>query len=93
MNGPTGPVTTVLPQFTWNGVAGVTQYEIYIGDLAGGVLDQTVTGTTFTPSTALLSGHNYRWWVREVGAGWSNSLDFSLPLPTLNCAYAPTSAR
>ncbi len=69
LSGPTGTVTTVAPQFTWTGVTGVTQYEIYIEDLAGSVLDQTVTGTTFTPSTALLSGHNYRWWVRQVGAG------------------------
>ena len=83
LTAPSGSLNTVLPQFTWTGVAGVTKYEIYVADLAGGIQDLTITGTSWTPTTPLLSGHSYRWWVRAVGAGWSNSLDFAVALPTL----------
>src|SRR4029077_4776983 len=81
-------IGTALPGFTWSGVTGAAQYEIYVSDLtASQVQDQTVSGTTWTPSAPLLSGHNYRWWIRALNAGgsagiWSNAVDFAVALPT-----------
>jgi hypothetical protein len=82
-------VSSVVPSFTWTGPGGVTQYEIYVSDLTTGqVQDKTVAGTTWTPGTALVSGHSYRWWVRALGSGgsagaWSSSADFAVGLPSL----------
>jgi hypothetical protein len=89
--GPTAPgntVSTVVPAFTWSGVTGVAQYEIYISDLTESqVQDLTVSGIGWTPATPLVSGHSYRWWVRAVGSSgpgvWSSALDFTVALPTL----------
>ena len=89
LTAPSGTVGTVVPPFIWNGLGGVTQYEIYLSDLtASKVQDQTVTGTTWTPAAPLVSGHSYRWWVRALGSGgtaggWSKPLDFAVALPTL----------
>ena len=62
---PAGAINTVLPPFTWNGLTGASQYEVYLDDLAtSAVIDQVVSTTSWTPSAALLSGHGYRWWIR-----------------------------
>ena len=83
MSTPTGTVGTVLPTFAWNGLNGVVQYEIYIDDVTAGVIvvDQTVSATGFTPTTPLVSGHGYRWWVRAVNGVWSGATDFTVALP------------
>jgi hypothetical protein len=85
---PADTALTVIPSFTWSALTGVITYEIYVSDLATAqVQDQTVTGTSWTPGAALLSGHKYRWWVRALGSDgigvWSNSLDFTVVLPVL----------
>lgn len=89
LTGPHG-FTGVVAPFTWGPVPGVSDYEIYVSDLAVGAwADQAVTGTSWTPTKTLLSGHTYRWWVRAVGSDtWSSSLDFAVTLPAL---VAPTS--
>ena len=81
---PVLAVNNVSPQFTWNGITGVSQYEIYVTDLtAGGGVDQTVSGTAFTPTTPLVSGHSYQWWVRAPNGIWSDAAYFTVALPTL----------
>src|SRR5205807_1197171 len=73
----------------WNGVLGVAQYEVYVDDLATGrVQDQKVGVVTAWTPAPLLSGHNYRWWVRAFNSDgtagvWSNPLDFTVTLPDL----------
>ncbi len=91
LTGPAGTAGNALPTFAWNGLAGVAQYEFYLSDLVTGavVTDQNVSPTTFTPATPLVSGHNYRWWVRVVGNGWSNPTDFTVALPVLIAPVAP----
>src|SRR5207248_2840177 len=84
LTGPNGTIGTVVPAFTWNGVGGVTQYEVYVSDLTTGqVQDLTVSGTTWTPTTPLVSGHSYRWWARGNAGIWSSSMDFKVAVPTL----------
>src|SRR5207302_2024307 len=86
---PTGSVNTVTPSYTWNGVTGVAQYELYVLDLATGLwTDQNVTGTSSTPSQQLLAGHGYEWWIRGLdgaggGGSWTTGLDFTVALPQL----------
>lgn len=86
---PAGPVTTVVPAFGWNGVAGVTHYEVFVLDLTvGDWLDQVATGISWVPDKDLPSGHRYRWWVRALssdgsGGTWSDPLDFATPVPSL----------
>lgn len=88
LNSPTGSLTNVMPTFTWTGVTGVTQYEVYVNDSATGLWsDQTVTGTSWTPTSPLFAGHSYTWWVRALdsagGGVWTNGVDFNVGLPTL----------
>lgn len=84
LTSPSGQAGNAAPQFSWNSVAGVTQYEVYVTDLTvGGAVDQTVTGTSWTPSTPLPSGHRFRWWLRGADGAWTDSLDFTVGLPGL----------
>lgn len=64
---------------------GVPRYEVYLSDLTtGDAVDETTTGTSWTPTMTLTSGHRYRWWVRTLdavgfgGGVWSDALDFQV---------------
>jgi hypothetical protein len=83
--GPSGSSGT-LPTFSWNAVTGAARYDIWVNDLTTGntavLRNQDVAGTSWTPTTSLRPGDNYRWWLRAVTSGnidgaWSDSLDFS----------------
>jgi hypothetical protein len=89
---PNGAVITATPTYTWNAVAGATQYELWVTDSAqAGKVKQWVTadqagcaagtGTcSATPSTALAPGAA-TWWVLtwdSLGYGpWSAGMGFS----------------
>jgi hypothetical protein len=68
--GPSGtlPVTAIMPPFSWNPVTRADRYQIHLDDLARGqpvfLVNLDVVGTTWTPTTPLLQGHSYRWWVQ-----------------------------
>ena len=86
--GPAPTPTQIAPTFgrevlSWSSVAGAVAYEVQLKNLKSGanVALTTVSGTTFTPSEALLSGEKYRWWVRgknaqNVFSAWSGPSDF-----------------
>jgi hypothetical protein len=86
--GPAPTTTQIAPTFgqevlSWSSVAGAVAYEVQLKNLKSGanVALTTVSGTTFTPSEALLSGEKYRWWVRgknaqNVFSAWSGPSDF-----------------
>lgn len=63
-----GSLGTTMPQLEWSAVQGATRYEVWVNDLTTGAIavvrDANVTGTTFTPSTPLILGHDYLWTVR-----------------------------
>lgn len=81
---PAGTVTS-RPDFRWDTVADATVYDLWVDNRTNGeeqvIREQSLTTTTFTPSTALPAG-NYRAWVRagnSAGFGeWSSLLDFNV---------------
>lgn len=88
------------PAITWNSSAGATSYKVSIGTTPGGtdiVNQQSVTTTSFTPSTALAVNTNYYMKVVAVGSagestGCSESMFKTIPPPPTNddCANAIT---
>jgi hypothetical protein len=103
--GPTGTADPTAT-FSWNAVDGASSYEIYVSNLTTGqVIDQRVSGNSWTPSSGLASGDSYRWWVRAFDASggassWSASLTFSVSQqnttltvdnPAAGAAYRPAS--
>lgn len=81
--------TDRTPTFTWDAVAGATQYRVFLSNRTTGgdaIVDQQVSGTSFTPTSDLGFGR-YLIWVRPVGlngfeAAWSSSEDYYIG-PTL----------
>ncbi len=80
------PGTSTLnsrPTFSWNSVPGVASMQVYVQRGSAVVVNESgITGTTFTPSSALAEG-NYRWWVRPSAANgrvgtWSESGSFNV---------------
>jgi subtilisin-like proprotein convertase family protein len=69
-NGSTGAATT--PTFTWNAVAGAASYDIQVAsDPAFGTIVASatgLTGTSWTPGSALASDTVHYWRVRAVNA-------------------------
>ncbi len=58
-----------LPTFTWSSVAGAANYAISVTDKAAPTvpaISTTVSGTSFTPTTALTPGHSYTWSISAV---------------------------
>jgi hypothetical protein len=90
LTGPAGSTSSATPTFTWNAVAGADHYYIWIDDLNTGQAlgNSHVTGTSWTPGSALAQGHSYRWWVEALSSSggasaWSGSMDSSIaPLAT-----------
>lgn len=82
---PTGTTGDATPTFTWRTVDGAAWYELWVDQLDGtsGIIHETnLTGTSFTPSSALASG-DYRVWVRAISTDnetspWSLSFDFTI---------------
>ncbi|MFO0680447.1 MAG: hypothetical protein U0234_00275 [Sandaracinus sp.] len=88
---PTGDITTTTPTFTWNAVAGASDYILWVDDAAGGApLYQTTftaaasgcaggTGTcSVTPATTLAFGAG-SWYIQtNVGGLWSTPLSFNV---------------
>lgn len=75
--------TDRTPTIVWDAVTGATGYRVFINNTTTGqrgMIDQTVTATSFTPATDLSMGR-YLIWVRPIGAGgyeaaWSVSEDY-----------------
>ncbi|MEZ6131775.1 MAG: Calx-beta domain-containing protein [Planctomycetaceae bacterium] len=82
---PTGTTSDTTPTFSWQSVTGAVRYIIQVDNLTTGtqrvIREDNLTGSSFTPTTALPSG-NYRAWVQAVGSGsfgpWSRRLDFTI---------------
>jgi hypothetical protein len=77
--GPIGalPVMSTSPDFTWNAVPGADHYRLNVDDLTvkkNGVINLSLTGTMATPTTPLVQGHSYRWWVQAFDALGNASL-------------------
>lgn len=73
-NGATGVST--LPTFTWSAVAGAASYTIEAStanDFASTIFSQTVTGTSFTPASALPANTEIFWRVRANNVCGSGS--------------------
>ena len=67
--GPSGTISTRLPTFTWNGVTGVSSYEIWLTDQTTHLIVTAITsGSSWTPSQPLNLGDQYSWRVGAVGA-------------------------
>ncbi|HWY85599.1 MAG TPA: hypothetical protein VNX28_02690 [Gemmataceae bacterium] len=91
--GPSGPVITGAPTFTWNAVVGADHYDVWVDDTTTGrsavFRDQDVVGTSWSPATPLKPGDNYRWWVRAVDTSSSN---FGAWSTALNVSVTPLAA-
>ena len=93
---PSGSAAT-LPTFSWNAVAQASQYDIWVQDRnTGQVLrDQTVTGTTWVPTSPLNQGDNYSWWVRAIDrvgspGPWSATSTFAVSALARPSLIAPS---
>ncbi len=88
--GPSGPLATALPTFSWNTVTGAGSYELYIYDQTAGKVAQDLpvsnTPYTLTQAQALTIGHSYTWWIGAVvgqSTTWSSGLNISIPMTTI----------
>ena len=86
------PVATPQPAFTWTGVAWASSYTIWVNDLTSGqskaLYTTGVTGTSWTPATALKAGDNYqcrskRWRATTASGATRQNFTESLSGPTL----------
>src|SRR5262249_49945147 len=89
--GPSGTSVT-LPTFSWNAVTGADHYDIWVQDMSTGqVLRNTnVAGTAWTPSSPLVEGDTYHWWVRPVTGLGGNALWSEYMSITVAALGAPT---
>lgn len=94
ITGPAALVSQLRPTVTWNGIAGATEYEVWIKNQSTGVEPLTReagSGTTFTPSSDLGIG-NFTVWVRALGANgdtnspWSTPHNFRIKAPVTQSA-------
>ena len=90
-------ITSTKPTFSWDAVAGADKYEIQIADsesaLGGSpLIDEEVSDTSYTPTTALTNLLTYHWRVRAVDSegqfgAWSGSSSFSIFAPINNYEF------
>jgi hypothetical protein len=86
LTAPSGAGNSTTPAFEWTAATGATNYDLWVDDLTSGasqaIREQTLTGTSFTPSTALNNNHAYRAWIRAVNefgaSAWSAPQDFGV---------------
>jgi hypothetical protein len=79
LSGPSGTVSDRTPTFTWTAIAGATTYWTRLDDLTAGTSTTVrMSATTWTPSSGLIAGHQYRFWVAAMNS--SNLGTASLPL-------------
>jgi uncharacterized repeat protein (TIGR03803 family) len=83
-------VNNTEPTFKWTPVKGATSYELLVTDITPGIrdelakaLDQTVTGTSYTPMYTLNPAHYYEVEVRAIDSAgepgpWSNAPHFKI---------------
>ena len=92
-NGATSTSTT--PAFSWAAISGASSYRIQVATDAGFtnlVVNQTVSGTTFTPGTALANNTQYFWRVNGIngcGEGAASSA-FSFTTAAVVANYCRT---
>ena len=102
MIGPAGMTSDTTPTFTWNAVTDATSYELWVYHANTQthkiVYETGITGTSFTPTTALPAG-SFQFWLRAHAAGrkspWSSTGHFAigvtLSAPTLTAPGGNTS--
>ncbi len=102
---PSGTVSTATPTYTWNAIAGVTWYYLWVNDSAGNTkITQWYraseagcaagTGTcSVTPSTALAAGAA-TWWIQTYSPGlhgpWSAAVTFTVMGPPAATLVSPS---
>ena len=65
-SGPSGNILSTEPTYSWSASTGADHYYLYVYDdttKTVAINDPDVSGTTFTPGTALTVGHQYTWYV------------------------------
>jgi PKD repeat protein len=101
LTGPPAVTTNTTPTFTWTASTGAVTYDIWVDNQTTGqtpFLRQTVTTTSFTPTTALPRGQ-YAYWVRAANkngtygnwsAGYKFLIDTTAPaIPTITAPVSP----
>ena len=85
LTGPVGDVTNHRPTFTWTGLAFAPAYQIRVDDVTTAQTNlylATVGRLDWVPSTDLIVGHTYRWYVRATNASglgvWSPAQNFRI---------------
>jgi hypothetical protein len=86
---PTGSTSDTTPTYTWDEVSGATWYYLWVNGPSGNVIKQWYDASVIcsegtcsvTPTTALVSGASYSWWIQtwnSAGYGlWSDSMSFT----------------
>jgi len=99
LTGPTGSLYTAFPTFSWTSVTGADHYGLNVYDATTGtnqvIWQQNLTGTSYTPTTPLLAGHQYMAWVRAFNAAGqngngSNGITFTIASPPAPTVTGPT---
>ena len=96
---PNGSVSTTTPTYTWNGVSGAASYNLLVQNTSGVLINTSYTaaaagcsagGTcSVMPTTALVNGSSYNWFVNAVNAGGTSAWSSGLMI-TANTGPAPT---
>jgi hypothetical protein len=69
LTNPTAHISEIAPTFTWSAVPLASSYGVYVLDLTTNESRTGIvftTNTSWTPTTALVRGRSYRWWVASV---------------------------
>jgi hypothetical protein len=83
--------TMTTPTFTWSPLTVADHYHLSVDDITAkqqALIRVDVAGTTWTPTTLLLQGHSYSWWIQTCDA-LGNS---SLPSRAVQFRIAPLAA-
>jgi PKD repeat protein len=104
LTGPAATTTDTTPTFTWTASPGASQYDVWAQNQTTGqsqVVRQTVSGTSYTPSSPIPRGQ-YTVWVRAANnagafgawsAGYNFLLDTTAPaIPTITGPTSPSAS-